>query len=105
MSGTAVVAIVVTLFFVIGITVGVITVVALSAFRKERAGSRQPASARFRGNAPTGPAGLGASEEDDIDDQDATVSGVPGHWDGAVKDRTPDNRPWWTDDSDSSSLG
>lgn len=111
MSGAAVVAIVVTLFFLIGITVGIITVVALSTLRKERAGVRHLVSARFRRDASAEPA-VPDEIEDDIDDQEATVSGVPGHWDGYTNDSNTTEDPsssndhhWWKDDTESNSLG
>jgi hypothetical protein len=115
MSGGAVVAIVVTLFFIIGITVGIITVVALSTLRKERVGVRPPVSARFRRDAPADPA-VPDDPEDDVDDQDAAVSGVPGHWDGSTNDSSTtgnttedpspaNNRHWWQDDTESNSPG
>lgn len=111
MSGAAVVAIVVTLFFIIGITVGITAVIALSTLRKERAGVRHPVSARSRRDAPADPA-FPDETVDDIDDQEATVSGVPGHWDGYTNDRSAtedlpssNDRNWWKDDTESSSLG
>ncbi len=105
MSGGAVVAIVVMLFFVIGITVGFITVVALSALRREQRGQRRLISPRYGPDVLDEPG-------NDIDDQDPGVSGVPGHWDVSAKDNntptegpaTANNQPWWHDDSENSSL-
>jgi hypothetical protein len=70
-SGGAVVAIVVALFFVIGVTVGVIAVIALSAVRRER-----EHLVRDETDNETAASILGAS-------------GIPGHWDGAPSDDRP----------------
>ena len=102
MSGGTILLIVLTLFFIIGVTVGIITVVAISTLRKEKERVGLPrSSARPNRNVSPDPAGT----ENGIDDQDPGVSGVPGHWDGPTEDPgTSDNRPWWDDDSESSSL-
>lgn len=103
MSGGTILLIVLTLFFIIGVTVGIITVVAISTLRKEKERARVPlpSSARSNRNVSQDPAG----PEDGIDDQDPGVSGVPGHWDGPTEDPgTSGNRHWWDDDSESSSL-
>ncbi len=116
MTGGVVVAIFVTLFFVIGITVGVITVIALSALRQDRRGPRRLARSRSGPGSLIGSrSGLDALDEPeddpdtdtDIDDQAPQVSGVPGRWDGSIEDGTIEKPglPWWRDDTESNSLG
>jgi hypothetical protein len=116
MSGGVVVAIFVTLFFVIGITVGIITVIALSALRQDRRGPRRLGRPRSGpGSLVSSRSGLDAldgpegdmDDDIDIDDQAPQVSGVPGHWDGSIEDGTIEKRglPWWRDDTESNSLG
>ena len=82
MNPAAVVAIVFALMFLIGITVGFIIVIAMSALRGPRPGVRLP-----RGGADR----TTDDEETDDDDQPA-VSGIPGRWDAG---------PSWPGDSDS----
>jgi hypothetical protein len=65
MSGGAVVAIVVVLFFAIGVTVGVIAMIALSTVRRER-GLGEPGDET---------AGIATG-----------ASGIPGHWEGGLAD-------------------
>jgi hypothetical protein len=72
MNPAAVVAIVFALMFFIGITVGFVIVIAMSVIR----GPRPP---------------RGASDEDEDDDNQPAVSGIPGRWDAG---------PSWPGDSD-----
>jgi hypothetical protein len=99
MSAAAVVAIVFVIIFIIGITVGYIVVIALSALRADRkAVQGEPGSTRrprFPGilNDPA------VREESDDEDTDRNpgASGIPGHWDSV----TSDDRPRWPGDTDS----
>jgi len=70
MSPGAVVAIVFVVIFIIGVGVGVIAVIALSALRAERNDELTSSD----------PADLGRG-----------ATGVPGHWDGMISD---DRSPW-----------
>lgn len=94
MSAEVVVAVVFVIIFVIGVTVGFISVIALSSVRADkRTELRKP-------RGPRGPVEL----EDPGEDEVTGVSGTPGHWDGA----TSEDGPRWPvprDDRDSDLFG
>lgn len=70
MSGDEVVAIVWLIVFAIGVVVGVIVIIALSALRDDRKNRSEP------------------EDPDDMwPERDHAISGIPGHWD--------DTRPYW----------
>jgi len=100
MSPGVVVAVIVGVFFVIGVTVGIIAVIALSTVRRDRAGlaAQEHREALIRLSGPGQPAG----PPEEPDDYDTGASGVPGHWDGVVPDGSAADRPHWPGDEDSS---
>jgi hypothetical protein len=83
MSAVAVVAIVFVIIFIIGVTVGYIVVIALSALRADRKAVQG------------GPAVLDEPEDEDTD-RNSGASGIPGHWDSV----TSEDRPRWPGDTD-----
>lgn len=105
MSPGGIVALVVGLFFVIGIIVGVITVIALSVIRHDRALGNQGYQRTWisRRSEPSI-----LDEADEVaDDIQTGASGVAGHWDGinGINDTTTDgassdDRPRWPGDTD-----
>lgn len=76
MSPGTVVALIFLVIFIIGVAVGVISVIALSALRSDR-----------RRAVRSGPEELPDFDEDDI----TGPSGVPGHWDDVISG----DRPRW----------
>ncbi len=79
MSPGTVVALIFLVIFIIGVAVGVISVIALSALREDR---RRAVLRDVRGQAE-----LPGSDDDDI----TGPSGVPGHWDDVISG----DRPRW----------
>jgi hypothetical protein len=95
MSPGDIVALIVVLFFVIGVIVGGITVVALSAVRRDR---------MLVSNKPD-PSVL-QEADDGPDDYRTGAAGVAGHWDGITSDGTAaSDRPHWPGDTDGGSPG
>jgi hypothetical protein len=89
MSPGDIVALIIVLFFVIGVIVGCIAVVALSAIRRDRA----------LASGKSDPSVL--QDGDDPDDYRTGAAGVAGHWDGITSDgTTPNDRPRWPGDTD-----
>ena len=88
MSPGDIVALIIVLFFVIGVLVGCITVVALSAIRRDR-------------GLPSGKSDPSVRQDaDDPDDYRTGAAGVAGHWDGITSDGTTSNdRPHWPGDT------
>jgi hypothetical protein len=83
-SAAAVVAVVFVIIFIIGVTVGYIVVIALSALRADR-------------KAVQGGPKVLDEPDDDETDRNSGGSGIPGHWDSV----TSDDRPRWPGDTDS----
>jgi hypothetical protein len=75
MTGGMVVAIIWVIVFIIGVAVGVITIVALSALRKDK-------------KDPPGPRPGPDDPDDEWLERDHGVSGIAGHWD--IGPRWPD---------------
>lgn len=94
MSPGDIVALVIVLFFVIGIIVGFIAVIALSAIRRDRELSD-------RNSRRSDPAVL-READDETDDYRTGASGVAGHWDGTTPS---DERPRWPGDTDDTHPG
>jgi len=93
MSPGDIVALIVALFFVIGVIVGIIAVIALSSIRRDRARTGRSAE----------PSVL---EEADEADYDTGASGVAGHWDGITSDGPAANdRPHWPGGTDAGFPG
>jgi hypothetical protein len=89
MSPGDIVALILVLFFVIGVIVGCIAVVALSAIRRDRAR-----------------ASWKSEEADEPDDYRTGAAGVAGHWDGIASDGgTSSDRPRWPGDAEGGHPG
>jgi hypothetical protein len=109
-SPAVIVAVIVGLFFVIGVTVGIIAVVALSAVRRERGelgGGQGPdplGGPLVDPNDPNDPNELNDSIDpenpDDAAGYGTGASGVAGHWDGVISDGGTAERPRWPGDQD-----
>jgi hypothetical protein len=102
MSAAAVVAIVFVVIFIIGITVGYIVVIALSAIRADRKAVREATGESRVAGRPKFPGILNDPAALDEPDDEETgrnsgVSGIPGHWDSVPSD----DRPRWPGDADS----
>lgn len=92
MSPGDIVALVIVLFFVIGIIVGFIAVIALSAIRRDRVLTRRRLDPSILDEADE------ADETDDeTDDYRTGASGVAGHWDGI---KPSNDRPHWPGDTE-----
>jgi hypothetical protein len=90
-SAAEVVAVVFVIIFVIGVVVGFITVVALSAVRKDQHGIERRPDMQHEGSWPTGSDDDEGADEEDDPDRPTGASGVPGHWDGM----NPGDQPRW----------
>lgn len=93
MSPGDIVALIVGLFFAIGVIVGIIAVIALSAIRRDRALST-------RGSDPS------VLQEADEAGYTTGASGVAGHWDGITTDG-PRSEDWphWPGDTNDTHPG
>ncbi|HZR53326.1 MAG TPA: hypothetical protein VFB06_27915 [Streptosporangiaceae bacterium] len=93
MSPGDIVALIVGLFFAVGVIVGIIAVIALSAIRRDRALSA-------RGSDPS------VLREADEAGYHTGASGVAGHWDGITTDGPAStDRSRWPGDTDGGSPG
>jgi hypothetical protein len=96
MNPDVIVALIVALFFAIGVTVGIIAVIALAAVRRERqiaAGTLDELGNRNDPNI--------LDEPDDDAGYHSGASGIPGHWDNV----TSEDRPHWPGDTDNGYPG
>lgn len=106
MSADAVVAIIFVVIFIIGVTVGYIVVIALSAVRADRKAVQGPPGEPGSTRRPRFPGILNDpavldEPDDENPERNSGASGIPGHWDSV----TSDDRPRWPGDADSGYQG